>query len=909
MSTLVNWYIEFPTAIHILTAFVLTIAFIFFLSESIISWIIGLLLWKTGISKSWNLIECRLIKGEFLLHKFELGSNVINSIFTYWKRILPLELLYLEASSFKFKFNILKLEMNVICTDLTICFRITHQNEWNKDLEWAKEIALGYKHRLVDHFTTILFENPSLVSSANYFHFKLDRIADFIQLNFENMNVRFVDSDINYSFGLRAEHINIKPSKSLDPIESFGASKKVITAINTKQYCNPSFSLRDDGIEDDVILFMDHFEIVSYVPDLFTCLLQPGFSPYGKEKRLKFTGKANKTILTIHEKQAEIFWYHFLKAFGFYEFRPWKYKLYDELKLYERNVTPEEEIEYVALYKKFREEKRQNELNNILNKLLKLEYPLNISSIMKMRRKAIEFHFTEEMVQSQLAQDSLLPYDLNSDNQDVLMSRYLASKRDEYEFNWCRPWYIHEIYFSGIKVDHLVIKVLDDSSESTTPKEFARHGGCLITVFDVKDWVGDLKYLLHKNKEGYAQGANLVTCEPNFPVLHIQFKHLSCRVTDVNVNSKSVYKCLLENSKRNNKRQHFGFEFSFKIDSNSIIDANINFGKCIFALGLIDTLHDTNMIVHRGFWSNAKRCEIFIPQGIVSGMKSSKSLQLFEIENTILEQVKFKKLLTFNGQKFSLKIKCDSVNVLFIENLNNIDSKIQKLSLGVKFSFVSSSQHESYIISLREAYLRQWYPNQPSDYSTILPHSFSTFLGANNVSSFQSDILLDIGLLQFSSNSYIISDNNNFLNTISYDYWKGDFSRIKLAAWINFSSNFMEYKSKIVSENKSIDALKIVLSWENGNKEFDIKYKETNIYFETDFRISVNETNNFYITLYALIIDSQNNKEVTKFASNSFLLSKTETFNAELFDNFNNCFGTIRYDHLGHLFILITNFI
>jgi hypothetical protein len=101
--------------------------------------------------------------------------------------------------------------------------------------------------------------------------------------------------------------------------------------------------------------------------------------------------------------------------------------------------------------------------------------------------------------------------------------------------------------------------------------------------------------------------------------------------------------------------------------------------------------------------------------------------------------------------------------------------------------------------------------------------------------------------------------------------------------------------------------LKIVLSWENGNKEFDIKYKETNIYFETDFRISMNETNNFYISLYALIIDSQNNKEVTKFASNSFLLSKTETFNTELFDNFNNCFGTIRFYHLVRIFIIITN--
>ena len=52
--------------------------------------------------------------------------------------------------------------------------------------------------------------------------------------------------------------------------------------------------------------------------------------------------------MTVHEKQAEMFFYHGLKAFGFFEFRPWKYKLVDELK-YERAPTSEEEAVYTSI--------------------------------------------------------------------------------------------------------------------------------------------------------------------------------------------------------------------------------------------------------------------------------------------------------------------------------------------------------------------------------------------------------------------------------------------------------------------------------------------------------------------------------------------------------------------------------
>ena len=33
-----------------------------------------------------------------------------------------------------------------------------------------------------------------------------------------------------------------------------------------------------------------------------------------------------------------------------------------------------------------------------------------------------------------------------------------------------------------------------------------RHGGVLKTVYDVRDWTGDMRYLLHKSLDGSASG-------------------------------------------------------------------------------------------------------------------------------------------------------------------------------------------------------------------------------------------------------------------------------------------------------------------------------------------------------------------------------------------------------------------
>ena len=220
--------------------------------------------------------------------------------------------------------------------------------------------------------------------------------------------------------------------------ESLGAFPKILTAVNKRIYCNPKAQVRAVGNEeDDVILSVDYIESILHIPDFQSCLFQPGFLPFGKGKRLRCSGKFEKAILCVHEKQAEMFFYHCLKAFGFYEFRPWKYIIWKELQMHEREATVEEEGRYITLYRKVRSEKRIRELSKLMEALYELEYILTISSIMSMRRRAIGVSLSELVFSSPISQDVLLPYEvIGSDPQDDIMSRILAMKRSTFEETW-----------------------------------------------------------------------------------------------------------------------------------------------------------------------------------------------------------------------------------------------------------------------------------------------------------------------------------------------------------------------------------------------------------------------------------------------------------------------------------------
>ena len=203
-----------------------------------------------------------------------------------------------------------------------------------------------------------------------------------------------------------------------------------------------------------------------------------------------------------------MFFYHCLKAFGFFEFRPWKYKLCAELKKYERHATAEEEAIYIPLFKKCREEKKLQELAKISSEILKLEYILTLSSIMSMRRKAIGKIFPEDSYPEHVGvQDEILPYNMSASPQDDIMSRILSVERPVFEEIWCRPYYIHEIHFAGIHIKDLQINVLEAQNG---PGGLPRHGGSLKTRYRVLDWSGYMRYLMQKSAEGLPLGEFLL---------------------------------------------------------------------------------------------------------------------------------------------------------------------------------------------------------------------------------------------------------------------------------------------------------------------------------------------------------------------------------------------------------------
>ena len=187
------------------------------------------------------------------------------------------------------------------------------------------------------------------------------------------------------------------------------------------------------------------------------------------------------------------------------------------------------------------------------------------------------------------------------------MSRLLAARRPAHDEMWCRPWYLHEIHLSAVIINNLVIKVFDSqraqgdiaAGGDDANSSLHQHTGSLKTVFDVKEWTGHMRYLLHKSHDGFALGAVRDLREPTTPIIELGFSHLSCKVLEVSENNHFAFKCLFENRKRKNRRQLWGFEFLFQINSESDICTEIKFGKVVTALGLAKLLDETNQIVYR----------------------------------------------------------------------------------------------------------------------------------------------------------------------------------------------------------------------------------------------------------------------------------------------------------------------
>lgn len=163
--------------------------------------------------------------------------------------------------------------------------------------------------------TVVLFDEISSEPYVSWFDSKLDELNHYLYLDFTNMDLRFVDYDINYSFGMKMAKLSIQPGvEAVNDLETLGAFPKHVTVTNKTIYCNPVAQMRSDGTDDDKFMTIDTIDATMHIPDLHSCLFQPGFLPFGKGKRLRFTAHIDRAKMVVHEKQAEMFFYHGLRV-------------------------------------------------------------------------------------------------------------------------------------------------------------------------------------------------------------------------------------------------------------------------------------------------------------------------------------------------------------------------------------------------------------------------------------------------------------------------------------------------------------------------------------------------------------------------------------------------------------------
>ena len=183
-------------------------------------------------------------------------------------------------------------------------------------------------------------------------------------------------------------------------------------------------------------------------------------------------------------------------------------------------------------------------------------------------------------------------------------------------------------------------------------------------------------------------------------------------------------------------------------------------------------------------------------------------------------------MLKFRGRTIRVKVKVDSLDLLLIENLLKVDSKMQRATLGLKLLFYTTTDIEHLTLTVRDLYLKQWYPKDPQLYAPNLPTSFMSFLSSDNQTqdSFQTDILLDIGQLEFSRKSTIVNDDNSFVKTLSQDYWKGDFNRTRISIWTVLFPDLVDCGESGLVGYKTLESLKVILTDEDERikKEFDV---------------------------------------------------------------------------------------
>ena len=229
-------------------------------------------------------------------------------------------------------------------------------------------------------------------------------------------------------------------------------------------------------------------------------------------------------------------------------------------------------------------------------------------------------------------------------------------------------------------------------------------------------------------------------------------------------------------------------------------------------------------------------------------------------------------------------------SLLLIENLNDVHSRIQRADLSrINFNFVTRKDIQALSLSVGSLGLKACFPKDPTIYVSTLPSSFMSLFKTELESH------LEIEQLQFDYSGRIIDHDNYFLETLSRDYWKGDFSRTRVSLWVVLFPDLVDYRHSRLLGYRSLESVKVTLfsSSEKIREEFNYKDKDTSFYIEKDILTPSDHPTPFTIEVSGLYIDPENGPEMILIGSAEFTNPMEDLYYCNITSKDSTVMGTL----------------
>jgi hypothetical protein len=254
-------------------------------------------------------------------------------------------------------------------------------------------------------------------------------------------------------------------------------------------------------------------------PSIFKTMFQPMRRPNGKLKRIKCGMKCEDVKIRLHQIETNILISAYSHLYGGLEngYRKWQSVIQEGLtKLWEHRVISEQmRADYIQMYRHHRSSSTKSKKE--ICDLLALECDMPLSTIMSLRRQALQWKFDDLTAKNQVTPTPPVIH-FNGDPRDpefladLSMAAYLSSKKPHYDDLWA---VLREIQFYSRTIVNLQIELYSGTSFGSQDTRL-----CASLIAERAKFSTAL--LLCRNPE-YPHGSIGATdeiCEPLFPWFH-----------------------------------------------------------------------------------------------------------------------------------------------------------------------------------------------------------------------------------------------------------------------------------------------------------------------------------------------------------------------------------------------------